>query len=809
MAFSMGAGAASSKEESATDYFVKSLNCQIPINHRDFTILKNQESELSKVLLAKFGCTSTLISPALPGNSQPLAQQVFRQSLIPGLELSVWKDDLTRHAVDAVVNAANEDLLHGGGLAGALVKAGGYEIQMESKSFVATYGKLSCSEIAITGAGRLPCNLIIHAVGPRWQAMDAQRCMDKLEGTIVRILSYVNYKNLNITTVAIPALSSGIFQFPLDLCTKIILQTIKSYFERNQKVGNLKEIHLVSNEDRTVASFKAASEDSLGKTLELGTWTSQETTPSVNTQIFQGLTLKIVLGRIEQQMTDVIVSSVIPDNLTGRPVSQSILQKAGDEIKWELMEQLAHPLSAFQSVLVTKGFQLSCAYVFHILWRSKYSEHLVLKNAVKDCLEKCLALNISSISFPAVGSGSIGMPKNIVAEIMFDEVLKFAKNHLKKKLTVKFVILPDDWETYLTFRAEMVNKSNMLSLNNHSDEAPRIDLKGLNLEEKYEAEAWIQKILTAKDYVIANNHILYLGKKEHEYLSDLEKTSNVSISEVIELEKAKLEIKGERTDCIKVVVNIEHMLCEVQEETAKKKEQGLRSFSGQWTGQLGKPQDEMNEVKILSLRSPIFLTQELQDQKKQFEKYGLQVIKVEKIDNSVLMAAFQKKKKMMEGKTHREPVSRRLFQQVPHQFCDVVCRVGFQRLYSVPCDPKYGAGMYFTKNLKNLADKAKKMSAANELIYVFEAEVLTGSFCQGQQIHIVPPPLSPGAIGGYDSVVDNMSNPETFVIFGSTQAMPQYLWTCTQDHVSSKEYLLVPEVFNSSLLKVSRGSSVD
>lgn len=65
-----------------------------------------------------------------------------------------------------------------------------------------------------------------------------------------------------------------------------------------------------------------------------------------------------------------------------------------------------------------------------------------------------------------------------------------------------------------------------------------------------------------------------------------------------------------------------------------------------------------------------------------FHFLGLQV---EKIDNEVLMAAFQKKKKMMEGRTQREPMSHRLFQQVPQQFCDMVCRVGFQRMYSVPC----------------------------------------------------------------------------------------------------------------------------
>lgn len=75
---------------------------------------------------------------------------------------------------------------------------------------------------------------------------------------------------------------------------------------------------------------------------------------------------------------------------------------------------------------------------------------------------------------------------------------------------------------------------------------------------------------------------------------------------------------------------------------------------------------------------------------------------------------------------------------------------------------------------------------------MFEAEVLTGSFCQGHPLNIVPPPLSPGAVYGHDSVVDNVSSPETFVIFSGMQAIPQYLWICTQHYVQSQDDSLGP-----------------
>ncbi|XP_057553511.1 protein mono-ADP-ribosyltransferase PARP9 isoform X2 [Hippopotamus amphibius kiboko] len=813
MDFSKAVGVAAHHEKSETDTLRENYFQQICINHDDFKILKNNESRLWEVLQNKFGCIFTLVSPAQEHNKESL--QVFRKMLTPRLELSVWKDDLTRHAVDAVVNAANEDLAHAGGLAQALVKAGGFEIQEESRSFISKYGRIPTGGIAITRAGKLPCKLIIHAVGPRWGSRDNEECIDKLQKAILNILNFVNRKNAYIETVAIPALSSGVFHFPLDLCTQVIVGIINYYFQNEQIASNLREIHLVSNEDPTVAAFKTASEVILGRN-EHGSWVSPEAAHPLNTMVVNSLTLQIVQGLIEMQKTNVIVNYVYTHDLRAGTVSKSILQAAGNEMEREFNQKMAQPLLDSQRVLVTKGFKLPCKYVYHVLWPFIYSEQkLTLETVMKKCLEKCLELNITSISFPAFG---IGKSKHAEAEIMFNEVLIFARHHLQQ-LTVKFVIFPEEWETYRVFSAEMEkNRLKLPGLNNNPDvpqgtgeerenRFPVLNLMGSNQEKIDEAQAWIQRILTLWDcHVIEDMHILYLGKKEHDNLAQLQKTSWVSISEIISPGKAHLEIKGARADLVEAVMHIEHMLCEVQEEMARKKEQVLWGLSGQQSDQQTENQNQMKEnafLKCLKLS-----TREIQDQKKQFEDCGLRVIKVEKIDNALLTAVFQRRKKLMEGRTHGKPVSHRLFQQVPHQFCKMVYRVGFHRMYSVPCDPKYGVGIYFTKNLKNIAHRIKKTSATDKLIYVFEAEVLTGSFCQGHQLNIVPPPLHPGAVDSHDSVVDSVSSPETFVIFSDTQAVPQYLWTCTQDHV--KDYLgQMTHAAQQSWSKLSIGSSVD
>ncbi|ELK36430.1 Poly [ADP-ribose] polymerase 9 [Myotis davidii] len=842
-----GAGAAAYNEKSETDILGENYSWQIPISHNDFKILKNNESQLCEVLRNKFSCVSTLVSPAGESNSE--SRQVFRKRLTPGLELSVWKGDLTRHAVDVVVNAANEELRHGGGLAQALVKAGGQEIQEESDRYISKYGKIPTGETAVTGPGKLPCKHIIHAVGPRWVARDAGKCQADLQKAMVNILNCVTHGFPNLETVAIPALSSGIFQFPLGLCTRIIVGTIRLYFQGKQPARNLKEIHLVSNEDPTVAAFKTASEDILG-TNELGSSVSQGAIlpsntmvvsqgailpsntmvvsqgailPS-NTIVVNSMTLQIVQDYIEQQQTDVIVNSVSPSfNFGDGPVSKSILQQAGHKIEEEFHKNRKQKSQDSQLVVWTAGFKLSCRCVFHVLWPPTYSDRdLILKHAVNECLQKCLKVNLTSISFPALGAGGIGIKDNKVAQIMCEEVLKFAEHHPGKQLTIMFVIFPKDLHIYEAFSTAMEKIKSRLP-NNYSvpqevrgnqendlkAKSPAIHLMGSNQEKMSEAEEWIQRILTHQDkHIIENNHILSLGKKEHDILSQLQKTSRVSITETISPGKATLEIKGAQADLIGVVMKIERMLYQVQEEIAKKKERALWSLAGQWTDQQPIHQDEMKENKFLKCLK--LSTPEIQDQKKEFENCGLRVIKVEKIENMVLMAAFQRKKKMMEEKMRGKAVSHRLFQQVPQQFCEVVGRVGFQRIYSVPCDPQYGAGIYFIKNLRNLAYPVKKTSTTDKLIYVFEAEVLTGSFCEGHQEIIIPPLMSPGATDRHDSVVDSKYIPEIFVIFSSVQAMPRYLWTCIQDPVWSQDDSSKPIMYPQlTWRELSRGSPVD
>lgn len=173
-------------------------------------------------------------------------------------KISVLKGDITKERVDAIVNAANGDLNHIGGLAGAIVQAGGREIQDECTAFVRKNGRLLEGQTMISTAGRLPCNQIIHAVGPRW---DYKATELRNEGITTNQEKYLKLAIKNslkdaekMRSIAIPAISSGIFGVPLDVCAEVIIDAILDFCQENPSC-NLSEIHLVDINTSTVKTF--------------------------------------------------------------------------------------------------------------------------------------------------------------------------------------------------------------------------------------------------------------------------------------------------------------------------------------------------------------------------------------------------------------------------------------------------------------------------------------------------------------------------------------------------------------------------
>ncbi|MCD4672016.1 MAG: macro domain-containing protein [Anaerolineaceae bacterium] len=172
-----------------------------------------------------------------------------------GQRLEIVHGDITIETVDSIVNAANSHLAHGGGVARIISQKGGPDIQRESNAWVRKHGPVSHDRPAYTGAGNLPCRYVIHAVGPIWGSGDEQT---KLAAAVRGSLECA--AGLGLASIALPAISTGIFGFPKDLAARIFFETIASYYRQYPDSG-LSLVRLTLYDQPTLTTFLSVFAD--------------------------------------------------------------------------------------------------------------------------------------------------------------------------------------------------------------------------------------------------------------------------------------------------------------------------------------------------------------------------------------------------------------------------------------------------------------------------------------------------------------------------------------------------------------------
>lgn len=147
--------------------------------------------------------------------------------------------DLTERDADAIVNAANSRLQHGGGVAGAIVRKGGASIQKESDAI----GCVPVGGAALTGAGRLRARHVIHAVGPRRGEGDEDRKLANAMRSVLRLAAEKGFRSLSV-----PAISAGIFGFPKDRCAAILVAETAAFLRGRPAAPSVVEFCIMDDE---------------------------------------------------------------------------------------------------------------------------------------------------------------------------------------------------------------------------------------------------------------------------------------------------------------------------------------------------------------------------------------------------------------------------------------------------------------------------------------------------------------------------------------------------------------------------------
>jgi O-acetyl-ADP-ribose deacetylase (regulator of RNase III) len=178
-----------------------------------------------------------------------------REVTIGQTRLTITQGDITRQTTEAIVNAANSGLMGGGGVDGAIHRAGGPAILVKCKQIVAEQGRLPTGQAVITTGGKLKAKYVIHTVGPVWRGGGEGEAA-LLESAYRQSLKLAAEHEL--TSISFPSISTGAYSYPLAEATQIALKATASFLRETKTT--LQEVVFVLFDSRTYQTYAAALE---------------------------------------------------------------------------------------------------------------------------------------------------------------------------------------------------------------------------------------------------------------------------------------------------------------------------------------------------------------------------------------------------------------------------------------------------------------------------------------------------------------------------------------------------------------------
>lgn len=209
----------------------------------------SRQIDQAKKLLAD-ELVKTAVAVAAPSKSTSTTEVIL---LSDDRKLTLKKADIVKEDVDMIVNPANKRLLHGGGVAGALNRASNGQLQKYSDRYAKKKGQVPVGSVVVTlGGGALKCKHVIHAVGPdstSYSQADCKRLLNQVIGEVLK-----SAERHNASSIAIPAISTGIFGVKKELVARCVTDTIIAYyFSKPHPVAS--DIRIVIVDEPTYAPF--------------------------------------------------------------------------------------------------------------------------------------------------------------------------------------------------------------------------------------------------------------------------------------------------------------------------------------------------------------------------------------------------------------------------------------------------------------------------------------------------------------------------------------------------------------------------
>ncbi|KAM9836729.1 protein mono-ADP-ribosyltransferase PARP14-like [Aulostomus maculatus] len=372
--------------------------------------------------------------------------------LLNGLQVLVCEGDITKQHADALVNAANENLEHSGGVAAALSRAGGPQVQEESRAFVKQHGKVCTSEVAVTSGGKLNCKKLLHVVGPIAGAAGGKERF-LLEETVQSALN--SAEEMKFQSIAIPCISSGIFGVSVSVCTEAIVTAVREFASRPGR--SLKTIILIDNRKEVARSMQEACDRLLqGMTTarHLGFQMGAAGGGTSAGAPGDGVHVEVVQGAIETQQVDVLVSPMAGHDPLSTHVGHCLSSMVGHELKTMFHREAQGATLPGDTVFVLGLPHLHCKAVIFLnirAWdRNKDgAEVQALRKGIQNVLASCESKHFSSVAFPVLGTGRVlRFDHSVAARVLLEEIGMFEQKRARgTSFLVRIVVHPQDKES--------------------------------------------------------------------------------------------------------------------------------------------------------------------------------------------------------------------------------------------------------------------------------------------------------------------------------------------------------------------------
>ncbi|XP_055757390.1 protein mono-ADP-ribosyltransferase PARP14 isoform X2 [Salvelinus fontinalis] len=386
-----------------------------------------------------------------------------------GLHVVVCQGDITKERADALVNAANEYLDHAGGVAAALSRAGGPEVQQASRDLVRQIGRVPTGTVVETTGGNLPCKMLLHAVRPVGGSVGGNE-RSLLEKTVKAALDLA--ESMELQTLAMPCISSGIFGVPLKVCSEAIVSAVRD-FGREQRI--LTKVTLIDVSGEAVRAMQEACDRLLQGKREFPGWEGVSSTTTTTTHAPQRDTtaasargpvapevcvqVEVIHGTIEKQQVDALVSPMVGSDPLSSRIGNVLSEAAGPALMTVFLRKSGGRTAPGDNILVEglsglssgRVFFLSCAH-----WDNNPQGPAVqaLRQGVRKILTSCENRGFCSIALPVVGTGEVlQFPHNVATQVLLEEVRRYEQNRASRTpFLVRIVVHPNDRDSTKLFK---------------------------------------------------------------------------------------------------------------------------------------------------------------------------------------------------------------------------------------------------------------------------------------------------------------------------------------------------------------------